>query len=49
MTEHERDDLITELARTIVSRQGHPNRTRAEFVLEVIDKQGWTLVRKDAS
>lgn len=47
MSAEEREALIEALAQTIVSRQGHPHRTRAEFVLEVIEKQGWTLARKD--
>lgn len=47
MTESEREDLIEEIARSIVSRQGNPNRTRAEFVLAIIDEQGWALVRKE--
>ena len=49
MTERERDNLLVALARTIVSRQGHPYRTQAEFVLAVIDEQGWTLARKEPS
>jgi hypothetical protein len=47
MSEQERDELLAAIARSIISRQGNPNRTQAEFVLAVIDEQGWTLTRKD--
>lgn len=47
MTEREKDELVEAIARSIVSRQGHPYRTQAEFVLAIIDEQGWKLTRKD--
>ncbi len=48
MTEREKDDLVAAIARSIMGRGGNPYSMQAEFVLDVIEKQGWTLVRKDA-
>lgn len=47
MTEREKDELVAAIARSIMGRGGNPYSMQAEFVLEVIDEQGWTLARKD--
>lgn len=47
MSERERDELVAAIARSIMGRGGNPYRTQAEFVLAIIDEQGWKLTRKD--